>query len=156
MTQHIYVSPTAPQFGLTLAFDDHDGKACREFVRFDKGQLILDDDDPHQKRLVEELEKLMRGRPDISANIRKVDMEAAEALSRQFQELHAQQYSGILGGTTSEEIRKIQQAEQMKRDRVTKNLDMPVDENPDLQLTEPTESAEPAEPAKVLGVLGKK
>lgn len=91
MTDVCYISPTAPTFSMRLVID---GKNHR--VQFRNKELHLNPDNEIEVKVITELDFLIASKPNISQIIKKVDVEAAEAMAR----AHIKQLAAIRGTMT--------------------------------------------------------
>ncbi len=94
-----YVSDTAPEFKTSLVFGKGDDRE-KVKVQFHDKQLRLDSED--DMRIIDELDRLIRTRPQISQVIRKLDVAAAEKLALAHKEAMLEQNAGHTGPATGE------------------------------------------------------
>lgn len=129
MGNHTYVTKNAPSFQMRMGSNDR-------LLKFKDRQLVLNDEDPSDAECILELDALLSKRPDLSAQITKVDIAEAERIVREHQRMLREQRGTYTGMATSAENLRLAQAALIQRDMEASKAGQKLEGDDTIQLTE--------------------
>lgn len=112
----IYSSRNAPKLKTKAVIFEPDGKTVKRAVpvHFKHGVFETDDKD-----VIAALDKMIATSPNFSQLVMKIDRDAAERVSREWQKHQASQQMVARGGTNSEDANLARRAEQIRNEVIS-------------------------------------